>query len=47
MGAVDLFHVDFDTEAGTVGDFCGKRGVVLALGGEPVNGGAEGFGVSD
>jgi len=26
------------------GDFCGKRGVVLALGGAPVNGGAEGLG---
>ena len=25
------------------GDFCGKRGVVFACGGAPVNGGAEGF----
>jgi hypothetical protein len=29
---------------GPVGGFCGKRGVVLALGGEPVSGGAEAFG---
>lgn len=26
------------------GDFCGKSGVVFAVGGEPVRGGAEGFG---
>jgi hypothetical protein len=25
------------------GNFCGKRGVVFACGGEPVNGGADGF----
>lgn len=31
-------------EAGWVGDFCGKSGVVLALGGAPVMGGAEGLG---
>jgi len=31
-------------EAGWVGAFCGKRGVVFAFGGAPVTGGAEGFG---
>jgi hypothetical protein len=30
-----------------VGPFCGKRGVVLALGGAPVEGGAEGRAGSD
>jgi hypothetical protein len=35
-----------DGGAPCVGAFCGKRGVVLALAGAPVSGGAEGFGGS-
>jgi hypothetical protein len=37
----------FKGRIGTAAVFCGKRGVVFALAGEPVRGGAEGFGVSD
>jgi hypothetical protein len=35
-----------DSRVGTVweGDFCGKRGVVFAVGGAPVRGGAEDLG---